>query len=271
MSRPRPLLLLASLLGSSPIYAQDPWTRVPALPTACYLENDTFNGRGDTPGDIFVAIDAVQVAIARQGDVNAALKKQLSSLDGATKQSRMMEFMTKNPAKAQAAMKGMSDPTAIRTVGAHSQRRDAFEAEYETIKASYTAEDHRILGPLIPATVWFGANRTMTDAQVMAGMEKFNAAYKELCAAWFPTGAFPAFLARLRSYLIETYIPAEEKVAEGMKTQLEMFGIEAGDYHSLGGMQAVLHYMRFAAKVFGMRQESPKAAPTAAPRPPLSR
>src|SRR5262249_31825544 len=71
----------------------DPWSRVPAVPTAYYSEDD-FLEKVDR------ARAALDGDIARQKEINNALKAKLEAMDPMEKARRMQEFMMKNPQEA---------------------------------------------------------------------------------------------------------------------------------------------------------------------------
>ncbi|HKQ61235.1 MAG TPA: hypothetical protein VJS92_08075 [Candidatus Polarisedimenticolaceae bacterium] len=141
----RQLLALALLLGAgAPAAAQDGWSRVPPLPTACYFEEDGFSQR------IAAAIEAVRDERGRQQGINDALAKQMGQGDPMEATRRMQEFMMKNPEQA---MKRMQ---TIQSQGNQIQQRSAADvaasrkqdADLEALVQRYDAAVDARLGPL---------------------------------------------------------------------------------------------------------------------------
>ena len=87
-------LLLVTLCAVTPVSGQNPWAKVPALPKACYTKGEPFGAEVDK------AIEEGEAAIAAQKETNGAAKAKLNELDMMTKQSRMTDYMRKNPAAA---------------------------------------------------------------------------------------------------------------------------------------------------------------------------
>ena len=78
----------------------DPWSRVPALPTSCYNDDD-FESRMNAAATINNA------EWMRQTDVNNRVKAKLDSIDMGERMQRMQAFMVQNPQQAMQAMQAM--------------------------------------------------------------------------------------------------------------------------------------------------------------------
>src|ERR1041384_7357808 len=89
---------LAVLLFPIGLAAQSAWSRVPTLPTNCYQKQDQFFEQSDKEW-----VD-LGTASEQQRATNSALSHQVTTMDPATKQARMMAFMQKDPANAAAFM-----------------------------------------------------------------------------------------------------------------------------------------------------------------------
>jgi hypothetical protein len=261
------VVLLSSLAATAPLAAQTPWGKVPAFPTQCYMGMDTFTAKNDGPGDIAVAMDAMQSAIGKQEAVNRALDDKLANLDPDTRQSRMMEFMQKNPQQARAFLLSMQQGAASMRgggeMGALLQRKEEFGKRFDALKQDYDADRAKVLGPL-QAQYQHDAKQSSsaTEAQVKALVARINTTYDDLCKRWIIGGKFPAFLTEFRTFMNDEYLPAAAKEAELEPVKLEAFGIKATDYRSTEPMSAVKDYMNYASWAFGLRSmKSPMTWP----------
>lgn len=249
MTRPRPiLLLLSSLLVAAPLGAQSAWTRVPPFPKQCYSDKDTFDA------DIQAARDALGQAQLRQSDINAGLKEKLDNVDAATRQSKMMAFMTQNPQRAQELMTGMASQAAAVGAAVENSRQQALDDEYKQLGVEYDAEEQRVLDPIRDEFARQGdAGSRATAAQIQATVRSYNAAYEGLCNRWIIAGRFPAFLSKYRLYIVNEWLPAAEKPEVSARVMYDIFGIDASAYQSTREMEEVERYMRYVAQVFGRR------------------
>ena len=252
MTRSRPiLLLLSSLLVAAPLGAQSPqspWAKVPPFPSQCYSDKDRFDA------DLQGARDAMAQARTRQSDINDGLREKANNLDAATKQSRMMAFLTSNPQRAQEIMTAMSTQAAAVTTAIEDSRLPALDEEYKQLGAQYEAEVQRVLGPIHDEFGRQGdAGSRATVAQIQATVRRYNAAFEGLCNRWIIAGRFPAFLEKYRLYIVNEWLPAAEKPEASGLVMLGIFGIDASAYQSTREMVEVENHMRRVAEVFARR------------------
>src|SRR5688572_25449316 len=83
--------LIWPIASSAAPPAQDPWTKAPSLPTTCYVESDNY------PDKFRAAIDAIQVDMDRQEQVNDQLQERVAQLDPMEQASRTQKYMMANP------------------------------------------------------------------------------------------------------------------------------------------------------------------------------
>jgi len=227
---------------------------VPPLPTGCYTKDDKFSA------DIATAIAALEEAISRQSKINSDIEEQFNQMDGATRSSRWMAYLQKNPA---AAMKQIEEaqtlaPKHREAAAANDAKRAALDERYKTLEAQYRADFHKTLGPLVavfsPQTV-----SPASEAERRAALARFNTEYPKLCAKWTTAGAFPEYLKDYKRFLVEDVIPLDESSHAMKKAQYEQFGIATTSMLSTATMEAVVKYMRIAELGYqNLREVAPR-------------
>ncbi len=239
---PRPLTFpgvfyLAPLLFSPSMLAQSPWTKVPALPQACYRTQDTFER------DVEKAKAELEAAIEKQEQINRSLVDQVFKMDPATLSQRMMAA---GPARAQEIMQAMA------SMGADAQgAATAAEAEEEEFKfrKEKLAEDFmvetRALGPI--------------DATSAASYAQYNRKYETvLCPKWFGK-EIPELLASYRAYL-DKRIPKRAEAQMSTTRMFELFQVPAKEFRPVAELQGVVDYLRFASDLYLHRTVKPLGA-----------
>ncbi len=247
--------LLCILFFSAPLAAQNPWARVPALSSSCYSAGDPFTDQ------IEAAFVANQDAIGRQEKINRGLNDQLKAIDPSVMNSRMMDYMQKDPAGFQAYMQDMArDPQSVQAImEADHARVAALNKEFETLRAGYAAESKATLDPM------FAEMSRVTDAasgasnaERAAAIAKYNAAYVAVCNKWIVKQNFPAFFAKFKAYMVADHVPAMESQGLVVKRSLEMAGINTNNYQSTEALQAVSDYINYIRTVYGLRRSQPQ-------------
>jgi hypothetical protein len=252
--------LATSIFLVTPLAAQDPWSMVPAFPTACY-DNET-PGFGEKVANIRHEITVVS---DRQGAINGALKQKLNNLDVATQQSNMMAFMTKNPAKAGAVMQDIAlagqkqqklFQRFMELTGALAEQLEAAEAEYDREKAAVDAIQIE-WSKVAPAP---GSPGNPVRATQLAA--SYNAEYEKLCTKYLvsETSPFLKYLADFKAFLITEQIPGDAERTRYEKLQFEVNALPAGDFSSIGVYTAVSEYLDRMQRVFTRRHTVPLAA-----------
>lgn len=246
MRRPPPhraVLSLVPLLIGPPLLAQSAWTKAPALPTACYSEQDTFDG------DAEKARTELEAAIERQEQINRGLQEQAVTMDPATLNQRMMAAVQKNPARAQEimqAMQSMGQGTAAEEEESEFSVRKAeliagFEAEYKAL---------------------VGSTSIALEDRALAAKQKadYNRKYATVvCPPWFGK-QMPEFLASYRAYLVEQRIPKRAELETRAVAFYELLGLPTKDFRPIAELRGVLDYLRFASDLFGLREKGPYKA-----------
>jgi hypothetical protein len=252
--------------------AADPWSRVPAFPTTCYLNGDPVYSKFDP------AIEAVDADIARQKEINASIRQRQSSASRADPMEmarRMQEKMMADPQNAMKYMRGqqaLGQQTSAAVVPA-SDRKKQMDAEAEAVNQRFKAALRTASGPGndrwtalkkklgiamdsstpgemgVPAwawTEWHAINR------------EWDRAYRATCPAFFGAGGEAhAFMQKYRAYLVQERIPFEEKFDQGNVAAYAMFDTPAASYRSLATLNAVRDHIAMAQKVFGFRRPEP--------------
>jgi len=235
-------VFLSTVAIGAPPAVQNPWTKVPALPTGCYAEQDGF---AKTIGP---ALEAMSVEIDRQEQTNREVSNSLDNMDDAEKQSRMQSFLMKN---LQEAMKMMQETQAVGAMAQEAvpkgeENRQKLEGQHKDLLARYDAALDKAVGPL------FAKKRTLPDgegtpewavAEWRSLNKKANAEYERLCGEWWrESGPFHAWLKSDRGYLEED-LPWKEKLEDELKAQLALLGIPTASYRSTVTLNAVREYM----------------------------
>jgi len=254
---------LSPAVVAAPPTAADPWARVPALPTSCYAESDGFADA------LTKAQEALEADLAKQQEQNSAIDVSLSHMEPMATQTRMQNFLMKNP---QDAMKYMQETQALgaavqETVPKNAARQQQLDDEYAALKTKYDAELQAVLAPYqakitaLDINDGEGGNPPAVIAQWVALVKKENEAYEKLCPAWWSAGGrFPAWLAAYKAFQRRD-VPLWERSDAAKKKNFEIMGVPAANFRSTFGMEAVRTYMRKASEVFGARWPQPLALP----------
>lgn len=247
----RRLLALLPFLASSQAVAQNAWTKAPALPTACYGEQDSHGAALET------AIKEMDAETAKLSAANQALVKQIFA-NPATLQQGLMSAMQKDPAKAKEIMTFMQTQGAGPSeVGEAAQKKAALDEKKTKLKAAYQAEKDALLGPIYKRikqhTTELGGTAA-DDAIVKAGWIEYNTQYETvLCARYFGKD-IPALLAEYREYQVTDIIPKGVENEAATRRMLELFGVPAGRYQSVAETSGVVAYLNFAIDLFALRR-----------------
>ena len=250
------MLPLLALLVPSALAAQNPWSQVPELPTACYTNNETF------AADVEKARSEVDATITRQDEVNAAVKAKHQALDMGQQQSRMMAFLQKDPVAGRKYMEAVAaaGPDQQARIAAISAKRAALQEQWNTAKAEFDAERATLVTMRQKAAEQGESGGNPARARELIG--KHNAAYEQLCAKWFrdPKSPFLVHLADLKRFLVEDAIPYGEAVERTDRLNFQVFGIPATGYRTTATSDAVKEYLEVAGRVFDARLAEPMGA-----------
>lgn len=250
------LLALLLLLGSD-LSAQDPWARIPALPTACYSAEDTDAGAWATVSDQLAA------ERNRRRESNKKLTDQIFALEPAVLQQRMMAAVQKNPAQAQeimAAVQQQGTQESLDEREATGREGNALEKRREMLLQAYNSELDAATAPLSARmkkhTV--GKGQTAEDTRIVnESAAEINRKYEtEHCPRMWRQDA-PALMAEYKKFLVETQIPKAAASEASTKRMLELFGVPNREYQPTSEIDGVMAYLAFVGKLYGDRRAGP--------------
>lgn len=253
------LTFCSTVLSVSPVMgaaaASDPWTGVPAFPTACYSEKDGFYDALEK------AKAALEDDIRKQEALNAVPTEALRQLDPMEKQRRMQAYLMKNPQEAVKYLQETQELGAAvqEAVPKDAERRQQLDDELVALRSRYDAALTAALAPMeakirtLPLSDGEGGSPQWAIDQRLAQLKKENAEYERLCAEWWTgSGRFPSWLKRDRDQL-QGHAALEARSDAATRANFNVMGISAGAYRSTTGMSAVRQYMMHVSNVFGGR------------------
>lgn len=251
-----------------------PWAKVPALPTACYQEGDTF----------YAKLEAAQAAVAtdeeRQEAINQNIADQLSNIDPMEKAARMQQWMMSNPQEAMAYMQGIQsagaeDPARI---AADQQQEAKFRSDRTALMASYQAAIKTLNAPMDAKYSAF--HKRILDKHgcdwgehgcgaALPALPEYNAiqqerdaAYAAACPGWWgPTGQITAFMKRYKDWLTGTHVPFLVSLEVHRTNQYAIFNTPAASYRSTESFKAAHEYMNAAYPLYQLRRQRPHCGP----------
>jgi hypothetical protein len=248
-------LMTFPVLAGPPAVGKSPWASLPALPTSCYSEQDTF------VADAAKMSDALSEDADRQNGINLDLQSQAAEADPAVKQQRIQAIMMKNPQKAMEMLTGVSDPAkAAQEAAALSASEKRLDKEFEDLVAKYDAAVKTNLDPALAKVIELrgpGGETTqhVNLAEYRPAIQKANAEYERLCASWWKAGPFHAYLGQYRTFLEKQQAPAQAKEDENKKFQLDLAGVPTATYASTADMRAAREFIDRAKTIFEKRLE----------------
>jgi hypothetical protein len=256
-------------VASAQAPAAGPFAKAPALPTACYLENDPFS---DT---VAAATAATQADIDRQKAVNQQIENEFNNIDPMVKAQKMQQWMMSNPQEA------MKWAQAQQQLGADTQTAGPeisaallqFEQDKQGLVSGYEAALEQAAAPadarrdamnekLGPDGCGVGDTECSPEAWVVA---EYNAIqklrdtnYQGVCAKyWSATGQVPGYLKRYRDWLTTTWIPSWIKTDEARISQYAIMNTPAASWASTIPQESMLKYLETARGLYAMRRSEP--------------
>lgn len=174
----------------------DPWSQVPALPTACHGDQDDFTEVSRA------RIESLTHDIERQQAVNDELAERFRTMDFMEKQRRMSEYMMQHPQETtkileafQAADSQENTDAILQAAHEQGRQRTALDASFGRYRAAYAAAmdpfTRKIAAVGEEFTLWDSPHKKPINAQ--ADLE-----YAKLCAQWWKSGPFLAHLAEYK-------------------------------------------------------------------------
>ena len=242
--------IFAISLAANAAAPADPWTLVPALPTACYGQQDDFDEV------LATRIETLSAEISRQAQLNDQLEDRVSALDPQEKQRRIMDYMMKNPQEATKAMQAMqsmgSEASEVRQVEEEGEREQS-----EALAGLFARYDAALKTATDP--IFAKRNKIIaigSDPEFEVLTRQLDREYEKLCPQWWKGGPFRTWLAGYREFLIQG-IPAREEAQAKANAHYAMFGISAASYRSTFKMEAVKKYLMRTTEIYGRRHGQP--------------
>lgn len=269
--------VMAAPPAAEPAVAAGPWAKVPALPTACYQEQDHWFDQRNS------ALEAVQQDHYKQHNANAALEKKLHDAMAANPMAMsqaLQQKMMEDPQNAQKYMEQMvqQGEQAQAEMPAQSAKEQQLEAESKTVIKQYEAALGQAMGPA--NTRWNALKKKMglpMDAQYPGELgvpdwawaewgvilKERDQAYAANCAKWWTaTGPMHAYMKRYKNFLVQERIPYVERFTDQtILDQFRLMNISSAGYRTVADYQAAEDYIKRADTLFSQRKQAPHCAP----------
>lgn len=275
--------IAAGLVCTPAIHAQTqarpagPWSRVPALPTACYSSQDNWSEQSTA------AFDAVQQAHYEQNDINSAISQNATdtfSEDPFAVAARMQQEMMNDPQNAQKVMQQTLQQNEQDRAEAPARlaKEQQIENESKTLIKQYEAALQQAMGPgnarLAALTKKYKPMEGIGDLWLRYGdpgepawveperhaiLKQWDQAYVATCPQWWgAAGPFHAYLKRYKDFLVLERIPFEKKGDAGKLEHYRQIGISTEGWRTTTDYEAVEDYIKMAQTLFGQREEAPR-------------
>jgi hypothetical protein len=258
--------------AAKPAAAANPWTRVPALPTACYSSQDDWYDRNEA------ARAAVQEDHSRQNDINGEIQQRTTRAlneNPMAMMQAMQQAMVNDPQGAQKFMERMTQQgqQAAADVTETSEKTTQLEAEGKTVLKQYEAALAKALGPATAR--WealkkkrgysgdYGPSETGEPDWVYdewyAILHERDRAYAANCATWWAaTGPIHAYMKKYKDFLVQEFIPYNKRVIDDPALdQFKLLEVPAAGYRTVSDYEAAEMYMRQAYTMFSPRRDRP--------------
>jgi hypothetical protein len=249
--------------------AAGPFAKAPALPTACYLENDLFSDK------VVAVTEATQADIERQKAVNQQIEEEFNNIDPMVKAQKMQQWMMSNPQEAMKWAQAQQQLGAdTQTVGPElNASAMQFENEKKSLVAGYEAALEKAAAPadarmaamnekLGPEGCGVGDTECSPEAWVVTeynAIQKLrDTGYQGVCATyWSATGQVPGYLKRYRDWLTTAWIPSWIKTDEARISQYAIMNTPAASWASTIPQESMLKYLETARGLYAKRQGEP--------------
>jgi hypothetical protein len=260
------MLGLAALLPATALAQaiDNPWSLVPALPTACY------QGLDHTAETIDASRATLSEAIDAQKAINDDAANEVGDMvevDPFAMAAKMQEYAMNNPEKMTEMMESlystgqtmgddMNEDIAREQelVGAIDALIARYKSEYDEMRKPFQAAIDAL--PTEPSEAGDVFTREAI-AQLPAINKQGQADYEAFCARWWQPGSFPARLAEYRAFLTEERVPREDNVFEQTTNQWMIHGVDVSVTHSVASMEAVQDYLGQMQRIYKLRVDEP--------------
>ena len=255
-----------------------PWTKVPALPTACYSGADGFADK----------VEAARTALAadaeRQKGVNAQIEEQFNSIDPMEKAQRMQQWMMNNPQEA-ARVLGAQQQMGMQAQADNPQltaEHLKFSTEREDLKVKYAAALKQAQAPanaaldalekrLSAAGCGFGDTECSLPPGALEERDTLlrqrDAAYEANCATyWSATGPMQQYAKRYRTWMAEKWIANSQQTDDMMRSQFAMMDTPGAAWSSTSPQENVSRYLQEIGQLYAIRDDAPTCTATGCPR-----
>jgi len=277
--------VVAGILCAQPLAAQPakppakpvtapagPWAKVPALPTACYAEQDQWRDRN------YAALESVQQDHENQKEANSAVEQRLQSVmreNPFAMSQALQQAMMSDPQNAQKIMQQLTQTgqEGQTEIPALVQKDSQFQADAKAVIKQYRAALEQAYGPgdarwnalkkkggYPPDAI--GPGETGVADWIWAEwgivLRDWKAGYEANCATWFATtGPLHAFMKRYKDHLVNERIPMEKRLGDQPRLeQYQMMNISTTGWRTTSDYEAAEMYMRMASEVFDERRET---------------
>lgn len=258
---------LAMLAGASALDAQtnadDPWKKMPPLPTTCYADREF----SEKLGNLYAELGEQE---SQQEAINTELGQKAQQLDPQEMVRRLNEFMMKDPQKAMKLMQaqaGTAGEVTSGVVSADAAKKER-EAELVQLSAEFKAameagakpfrarQDELVRTSTRP--ILEGAMREFTSQAAQDAFDEQvrlqNADYEARCVAWYGAdGKLRRWLASYRSTVIDPMAIAQEEIDGNIEVQMAIMGTSGDGFRSTAQIEAVREYARVVDKVYDLR------------------
>ena len=241
----------------------DPWTLVPALPDACYEQQDGFLA------DVAAGIATLDEQISAQQAINDSVGGQLSAIseeDPFAMANRMQDYMMNNPEEATKMMEKLyaTGQTYAEDATGDFRREQELTAPLDDLVARYREEFAQIRtdldAKLATLPTEMGEAGAFWTSQAVAQLPAINqqtdAAYAKLCARWWQNGPFAAPLAEFRAFLANERVPREEEMFGQNKQQWDIQGIDTSEFYPTAAMEATRKYLQQLQHIYTERVQN---------------
>lgn len=260
----------ASAAAPATAASAEPWSKVPALPTACYATQDQWLDQNSA------ALYLVQQDHYRQNDINGAIRQKATDTFGNDPMAlaqQLQQKMMEDPANARKYLEQMNQRSeeAAEVTPEQQEKEKQLENESKALIRQY----HGALAKSMTAAEarWTALKKKMglpMDATSPGEMGVADSAWSEWyailrdrdtayaanCAKWWSAnGPMHAYMKRYKDYLITERIPYEKKFLDEPKLeQWRTMNVPTTGWRTTTDYDAAEDYMKMASTVFGERE-----------------
>jgi hypothetical protein len=243
--------------------ADDPWNKMPPLPTTCYADHE-FSIK---LANLYAELGEQK---SQQEAINTELGQKAQQLDPMEMVRRLNEFMARDPQKAMKFMQAQAAAAGEVSSGVTSsaEAKEAREAELVQLSAEFKAANAEGAKPFLARQdelvrtstrpILEGAAREFTSKAAQDAFDEQvrlqNADYEARCAAWYGAdGKLRRWLASYRSTVIDPMATTQEEIDGNIELQMAIMGTSGDGFRSTAQIEAVREYARVARILYDLR------------------